>query len=297
MKNKILLLSLSLLTLVGCSSNNSSNSIISSEETSSEVSLSSSSSEETSTLENTIEEFLTYIKSKEGNVYKRDLSVYNNVYYMTTGDTPFEYHTLDSSSTTRYENSNVGIIDVRTGAYGALNDDTGDYDLDLNYVMQTYCKDKYVYNVCDYDSESESDYYQRITKGDDYLINFDLGLSSYIQADLQALVTYSTMDNYTLSYTNLDHVSGENDFTFSYTLTSYDNSTKTKTEDIVISFEVTFKDGYISNVYEIIEDSLYVTGTKVNWRRAVFNFDYYQGDFGNYEGDILDYKNYPIKQS
>ncbi len=298
MKNKFLLLSLALLTMVGCSSNVSSSN---SEETPSNVPTSEDSSSLSSLdpqveLQKTVDNFLNYIKSKEGNVYKRDLSLYNNVYYMTTGDSPFEYHTLDKSTTTRYKTSEVDDINVRIGSFGALNDTTGDYDLDLNYVMQTYCQGKFVYNVCDYDSTSESDYYQKISKSEDYLKNFDLGLSSYIEDDFKALVSYSTMDDYKVEYKNFDHISGEKDFTFSYTITKYDSSTKSKTEDIKISCDVTFKDGYISNVYEIIEDSLYVTGIKVNWRKAVFVFDYYQGEFGNFDGDILDYKNYSLKQ-
>ncbi len=292
MKRNILLLGLSLLTIVGCSSTSSNNedslSELSSED---KTSISSSSI----SMEEEIATFKKYLKSKEGNVNKRDLSVYNNVYYMTTGSDPFEFHTLDRSTTVRYDSSSVDVINVRNGSFGSLNDDTGEYDLDLNYVMQTYCSGKYVYNVCDYDSEAETDYYQKVTKSANYLNEFDLGLTQYISSDFDALLSYSSSDNYKVTYEGFNY-NGTKDFSFSYSLTAYDQSTKSKTEEMIVSFDITFKNGYISNAYEILEDNLYVGGTKVNWRRSVFNFDYYQGEFGTYEGDILDYSNYSPKQ-
>ena len=299
MKKKILLLSLSLLTIVSCASTSSSSSNESSSSSSSNSSPISSevssSNESSSSFEEEITKFKNYLKSKEGNIYKRDLSLYNNTYYMTTGDEPFSFHTLDKSSTIRYSSSSVGVINVRNGSYGSLDEDTGEYNLDLNYIMQTYADNKYVYNICDYSSKDETSYYQKVDKTEDYLNEFDLGLTNYISSDFDALLTYSTKENYEVSYENFSYNNGTKDFSFSYTLKAFDASTKTKTEELNVSFEITFKDGYISNAYEILDDALFVAGTKVNWRRAVFNFDYYQGEQVPFEGEVLDYKNYSLK--
>lgn len=294
---KVLLLSLSLLTIVSCSSSSSSNESSSSSSTSStpisgEV---SSSSESSSSFEEEITKFKNYLKSKEGNINKRDLSLYNNTYYMTTGDEPFSFHTLDKSATIRYSSSSVGVINVRTGMYGSLDEDTGEYNLDLNYIMQTYADNNYVYNICDYSSKNETSYYQKINKTDDYLNEFDLGLTNYISNDLDVLLTYSNEENYEVSYENFNYNNGTKNFSFSYNLKAFDASTKTKTEELNVSFEITFKDGFISNAYEILDDALFVAGTKVNWRRSVFNFDYYQGEQIPFNGEVLDYKNYSLK--
>ncbi len=294
---KVLLLSLSLLTIVSCSSSSSSNESISSSSTSSTPISSevSSSSDSSSSFEEEITKFKNYLKSKEGNIYKRDLSLYNNTYYMTTGDDPFSFHTLDKSETIRYSSSSVGVINVRTGMYGSLDEDSGEYNLDLNYIMQTYADSNYVYKICDYSSKNETSYYQKINKTDDYLNEFDLGLTNYISSDLDVLLTYSNEENYEVSYENFNYNNGTKNFSFSYNLKAFDASTKTKTEELNVSFEITFKDGFISNAYEILDDALFVAGTKVNWRRSVFNFDYYQGEQIPFNGEVLDYKNYSLK--
>lgn len=238
-----------------------------------------------------IDDFLTLLSSKEGQVNQIQSTSIRTSNYLSDAE-PLTMVEKDVATTIRYQDSSKGQLSDQNGNYAVQNSE-GSFGTPSSYETQIYHDDRLYYRLTKYLDGSEPNSKKTIeyTAGSEDRV-LGLGLANEEVDLLPTLKSALTTADMVPSYSFPTALNDNGQASYSYGIKVYESGTQVLRQEVAYAKTITLTSGFISHLEETLTNDMYAGGKKANWFSTTISKDYQQGEYATFAGTLFNPKDF-----